>query len=187
MKLILTTSLIFSVFVSELQACIPPAFTQVAEEYSIPKEEFFAIALTESGITTEEYGYGVWPWALNIDEKSYFPRTKEEALSKINEALSQGTERIAVGTMQVFWQFHKAKFNYNPSYVLDPATNLRLGATVFDSALNRASSVHEAIGFYYAGYSAKNQSKANDYAKKVYKNLNGYLARCRHDQALAAN
>ena len=132
--------------------CVPPAFMQVAIEYQIPADVYYAIALQESGRYTKTYGFKVWPWALNINYTTYYPESYEAATALIEKTLSEGSEWIAVGMMQVYWKYHKERFKENPYYALDIATNLRLGAKLFDEALAyHHGDIWKAVGYYYAG------------------------------------
>ena len=149
---------------------VPHAFDQVAHEYAIPSDVFYAIALQESGRYTERYGYGVWPWALNINYTTHYPESYAEAVELIEKTRATGSEWIAVGMMQIYWKYHKQRFDENPYYALDIATNLRLGAQIFSEALtHHDGDVWKAVGFYYAGVitSEREQREVDTYISGV--------------------
>jgi len=141
--------------------CVPVAYQTAAEEWQVPADVLYAISLTESGRYTEQYGFNIWPWALNIDGEPYYPDNQQEALALIKAALSAGTEKIAIGPMQVFWSFHRDIFLRNPSYALDLAANIRAGAKILRAFLDRTSDIWTAVGHYYAGTSSSPRSRAH--------------------------
>jgi len=161
-------------FSSASQACVPPAFERVAFEYDVPADIFYSIALAESGRSTNEFGFTVWPWALNINKKSFYPESKQAALVMIEQAISQGSDQFDVGLMQVSWRFHKAKFESNAVYALDVGANLRAGAKIFSEFMAQADDVWQAVGFYNAGASKRASSlkaarRYSDRVRKIYK------------------
>ena len=110
-------------FSNASQACVPPAFERVAFEYGVPADIFYSIALAESGRSTNEFGFKVWPWALNINKRSFYPESKQAALVLIEQVISEGSDHFDVGLMQVSWRFHKATFKANANYALDVGAN----------------------------------------------------------------
>lgn len=158
-------------------ACVPPAFNRVAKEYNIPADIFYAIALAESGHSTQIYGFKVWPWALNIEKQSYYPESKQAALELIDLAIKKGSNQFDVGLMQVSWRFHKSTFNANAEYALDVAANLRAGAKIFSEFLSQADEVWQAVGFYNAGASQRPSSlkAASRYRERVKRIYNKHI------------
>ena len=155
------------------KACVPPAFQRVALEYSVPADVFYSIALAESGHTTQDFGFNVWPWALNINRESLYPESKAAAVLLIEHAISQGSDQIDVGLMQVSWRFHKTTFQSNAVYALDVGANIRAGAKIFSEFLTQADDVWQAVGFYNAGASTRASSlkaakRYSDRVKRIY-------------------
>ena len=169
--------------------CVPPAFKQIAQEYNVPTEIYYAIALQESGRYTQEYGFKVWPWALNINYTTHYPESYEDAVAMIVQTLNNGSEWIAVGMMQVYWKYHKEKFKENPYYALDIGTNLRLGALIFRDALDfHQGDIWKAVGHYYAGEitSQAEQNETDTYIKGVQHKLEKYVTQqCHYEPQLA--
>lgn len=161
--------LLLLTFSSVSQACVPSAFARVALEYNVPADVFYSIALAESGRTSQQFGFKVWPWALNINKQSLYPESKQEALVLIEQAINQGSDQFDVGLMQVSWRFHKGTFQENARYALDVGANLRAGAKIFSEFLSQANSVWQAVGFYNAGASnrAKSLKAAKRYSARV--------------------
>jgi len=150
-------------FSNASQACVPPAFERVAFEYGVPADIFYSIALAESGRSTNEFGFKVWPWALNINKRSFYPESKQAALVLIEQVISEGSDHFDVGLMQVSWHFHKATFKANANYALD------VGANIDD--------VWQAVGFYNAGASKRATSikAAKLYSDRVKRIYNKYV------------
>ena len=164
-------------FSSASQACVPPAFERVAFEYDVPADIFYSIALAESGRSTNEFGFTVWPWALNINKKSFYPESKQAALVMIEQAISQGSDQFDVGLMQVSWRFHKTTFKAKANYALDVGANIRAGAKIFSEFLSQADDVWQAVGFYNAGASKRATSikAAKFYSNRVKRIYNKYV------------
>lgn len=149
--------------------CVPSAYRQVAAEWQVPADVLYAISLVESGHDTEQYGFNLWPWALNIDGQSYYPASEQEALQMIEAAIERGTDKIAIGLMQVFWAFHQDTFHGNPAFALDIAANMRAGAKILREFMDGTPDIWTAVGNYYAGSSpsARSRKHAKDYADRV--------------------
>ena len=194
MKIYLTTrvvllGLLALAFSGLSKACVPPAFERAAFEYEVPADVFYSIALAESGRTTEGFGFKVWPWALNINNKSYYPESQQAALMLIEQAISQGSDEFDVGLMQVSWRFHKGTFKENARYALDIGANIRAGAKIFSEFLDQADDVWQAVGFYNAGASKRAASlrAAKRYADRVKRIYEKYVKEeCNENLATAS-
>lgn len=171
MKYLFVTLMLFSVMARA--SCVPSAYVEVASEYSIPEDIFYAISLVESGRYVKGVGFRVWPWALNINNQPYYPYTESEAVNLISEALDSGTDKIAVGLMQVYWKYHKDVFAQHPSFALDVGANLRAGAKVFRDFIDRGDGVWTAVGYYHAG--TQNKKDAQIYIASVKRILNKHV------------
>lgn len=156
------------------KACVPPAFGRIANEYSVPADVFYSIALAESGRSTPHFGFKVWPWALNINKESFYPVSKQAALALIEQVIRDGSDQFDVGLMQVSWRFHKSTFKDNAEYALDVGANLRAGAKIFSEFIDQADDVWQAVGFYNAGpskrsFSVKAAKRYSDRVKRIYR------------------
>lgn len=171
MKVLVTSFLLITAqgLASLSMACVPPAYQRVAAEYGLPADIVYAVSLAESGRTTPRYGFGVWPWALNIGETAHYPLSQSDAHERIVEALAQGDEGIAIGLMQVYWQFHKELFRDQAAYALDLGANLRAGAKILREFADQANDIWTAVGYYHAGTgdSARTQRLAKQYVDRV--------------------
>jgi soluble lytic murein transglycosylase-like protein len=140
---------------------VPPLFNQVAQEFALQPEILRAIADYESGYN---------PWALNIEGRSIYPESKEEALDILKK---NRIKSFDVGLMQVnsFWL---RKFDLNVSKALEPEENVRLGAWILRYCLDRYGYNWRAIGAYHTGSPDKLPDRSKEYAVRVmqkYKKL----------------
>lgn len=171
MRVALVFLLMFSASVRA--SCVPSAFVEVAGEYSLPEDIFYAISLVESGRYVEGVGFRVWPWALNIDNRSFYPASEIEARKLISNALDSGTDKIAVGVMQVYWKYHKDVFAEHPAFALDVGANLRAGAKVLREFVDIGDGVWSAVGYYHAG--TRNERDAKIYIASVKRVLDKHV------------
>lgn len=141
---------------------VPPLFGQVADEFSLHPEILNAIADHESGYN---------PWALNIEGRSVYPASREEALSIIEKNRDKSYD---VGLMQVnsYWI---RKFELSPAEALEPEENLRLGAWILRSCLDRYGYNWRAIGAYHTGSPKNLPGRSRAYAVKVMKKYNALM------------
>ncbi|TIH13535.1 lytic transglycosylase [Marinifilum sp. JC120] len=141
---------------------VPPLFGQVAEEFSLHPEILNAIADHESGYN---------PWALNIEGRSVYPKSREEALAIIEKYRGKSYD---VGLMQVnsFWI---RKFELSPAEALEPEENLRLGAWILRYCLDRYGYNWRAIGAYHTGSPKNLPGRSRAYAVKVMKKYNALM------------
>jgi hypothetical protein len=66
--------------------------TDAAKAYDIPVGILYSVGLTETGMRGS-----LQPFALNIEGKAYFARSKSEAVQVLNDALAQG-KVLVIGT-----------------------------------------------------------------------------------------
>lgn len=140
--------------------------TQVGREFDVPPELLWAVAKQESSHN---------PWAVNMDGRGFLPRTKQEALFALHLARPRSFD---LGMMQVnsFWL---RKYRLNPSDVLEPEINVRLGAFIMRDCLDRHGLTWKAVGAYHTGDPDRHAWRSYDYAVRV---LNHYLKLKRQEQ-----
>jgi len=143
---------------------VQPLFGQVAKEFSLQPEILYAIADHESGYN---------PWALNIEGRSVYPSSREEALTIV--AKNQG-KSFDVGLMQVnsYWI---RKFELTPAEALEPEENLRLGAWILRYCLDKYGYNWRAIGAYHTGSPKNLPGRSRAYAIKVMNKYKSQLAK----------
>ena len=180
MKLIL---LLIILMASNVYADIPRAYRLIANQYGVPVEVFFAIALQESGKSGKDK-FLPWPWTLNIDRKGYYFDTREEAemalLKAMNEAKQNGKiGRVAVGLGQIYMPSHVSQFE-SPIQALDPARNLNYAAQLLvehysNTIKDGRPDWWVAVGRYH---SPGNKRFANEYRQLVFKKCLKFSKRC---------
>ncbi len=112
-------------------------------EYGVSYETLYAIAKVESRL---------YPYAVNVSGKSYYPATVEGILKLI-----KGKKNYDVGLMQInsYWI---RKFSLNPRWLLDPFYNAKWGAYVLSYCQSRFGNTWKAIDCYHKG-----EIKAEEY------------------------
>lgn len=113
-------------------------------EYGVSYELLYSIAKVESSLH---------PYAVNVGGRSYYPETKEHALSLI-----RGKENYDVGLMQInsYWI---GKFRLNPEWLLDPFYSAKWGAYILRYCQSKFGNTWRAVDCYHRG-----EMKAKDYS-----------------------
>lgn len=149
-------------------AVVPKAYQTVAQQYGVPADVLYAIALTESRQTL---GPGIarpWPWTANVQGKPYYFRSRQEMSAFLNNLLRQGNRKFDIGLMQISWRHHGHRFN-SLDQAIDPLTNLQAGAAYL-RYLTRKQGLEKAIGMYHTG-EAGPVSRQQHYKRMVYSSL----------------
>ncbi|MGH1441468.1 MAG: lytic transglycosylase domain-containing protein [Cellvibrionaceae bacterium] len=158
--------LILALMPSTLMA-IPVAYKTVADQYHIPADILYAIALTESGYRFQSI-YNPWPWTLNIEGKAYRFTTRKDTLAKLQEAVIR-KQSVDIGLMQVNWRWHNTRFD-DLSTSLNPIINLQTGAEILRDQYQRDNNWWAAVGRYHApGKDKKSKVRAQQYRERVRK------------------
>jgi hypothetical protein len=144
-------SLIFAYCVSQtgLNADI---FDGPSSKFNLPKNLLIAISKVESDLK---------PWALNIEGKSYFFDSRDDALAWAKEAHKSGRS-FDLGLMQINSYWLK-KFGVSPEAALDPLANIYFGGWVLNQEYQRLGDLKKAIGAYHS----PSPDKANNYVRVV--------------------
>jgi hypothetical protein len=124
--------------VSELSP-VTDIFTAPCLEFNLPKPLALAIARVESGLK---------PWTLNIEGRSFWFDSKEEALEKAGEAWEAGRS-FDLGLMQVNSQWLR-RYGITPEAALDPPANIYFGLWILKREINRHGDLRAAIGAYHS-------------------------------------
>jgi soluble lytic murein transglycosylase-like protein len=163
---ILATASIFSLLAGGAAAAANPCESHIfnaAARYDIPPAILYAVGLTETGRKGSLY-----PYALNIEGRSVFPRSAAEALIEFDRARSEGKKLIDLGCMQINHHYHGDQFR-SPREMLDPAKNVDYAARF----LKRLHGEHEtwsmAVARYHAG--PNNNPAQKRYICRVIANL----------------
>jgi len=101
-------------------------------------------------IATESAGQ---PWALNVDGRAFYFRTKEAAAAAAKWHIPRA-KNVDLGCMQISWKWHGHKFE-DVAALLDVENNVRYGSRFLTSLNYRAGSWSEAVGLYHSGNGGK--------------------------------
>lgn len=136
-------------------------FDEVGNAAGINPIILYGIALQESS----RPGHGLWPWSANIDGKSFFYQSKDEALTAIQKAIDGGSQ-VDVGLMQVNWKWHGHRF-HSLSDALEPKMNLIIASQILSKYAHHPTDV--AIGKYHCPNWQKPscEKRARNYSRKV--------------------
>ena len=140
------------------------AWWGVAEQRGLDPYVLYAVALVESAKVSKRVAKP-WPWALNRQGHPFIPPSVAEAKAILGGSLAKGVRSIDVGLMQVNvrWQGHRVR---QPEDLLDPETNLKVGADVLADAIGSApGDLILGIGRYHAGF--RDEARAYRYGRRV--------------------
>ncbi|WP_240342488.1 lytic transglycosylase domain-containing protein [Methylococcus sp. EFPC2] len=140
------------------------AWWQIATERGLDPYILYAVALVESAQINGRLATP-WPWALNRQGRPIIPSSRLEARGILNDTLRKGIRGIDVGLMQVNvrWNGHRVS---RPDDLLDPETNIRVGADVLTEAIDSApGDLTLGIGRYHTGW--RNDADAYRYGRRV--------------------
>ncbi|WP_286182080.1 transglycosylase SLT domain-containing protein [Rhizobium sp. ICMP 5592] len=126
-----------------------------AAKYGIPEGILYSVGLTETGRKGSLY-----PYALNIEGKPYFPASQNAALQTFAAAKQNGAKLIDIGCMQINQYFHGENFA-SVAAMFDPHSNVEYAAKFLRDLHDRHETWTMAVARYHAGPN-------NDPAQKVY-------------------
>lgn len=141
-------------------------FEKVGLEANIDPLLLYAIALCESAYNPDptEPWVAPYPWVLRTQTHPFYGMTRKEAEDELENLLKQ-TKVIDVGLMQinVRWNAHRVA---TPTELLDPLTNVRVGAEILNELFERyPNDAIQAIGFYHS----RSKELSRKYALKVWR------------------
>lgn len=139
------------------------AWEAAAAEEGIDPYLLFSVALVESAKHENRFARP-WPWALNGPKGNFYGDDRREAERHLRSMPSADLQRTAVGMMQVYVGAH-GKRVADPADLLDPALNLRMGATILrESIASKPGDLALGIGRYNAW---QNEPAARAYGQRV--------------------
>jgi len=167
---------ILAVFISEASAATPAQTSldpsqnaceremlRASHQRNIPVNVLYAVSLTETG-----RGGRLDPFAINVEGKAAFSRTRAEAMEKVQRARAQGAKLIDIGCMQINHYFHGSKFA-SLAEMFEPARNVDYGAQFLIELKQREGSWTKAVARYHAG--AGNTPAQKTYVCAVIRNM----------------
>jgi hypothetical protein len=123
----------------------------------------YAVALTETGS-----GGALNPYALNIEGKSFFARSKSEALAAFETANKEKKSLIDLGCMQINYHYHHQNFSTTAD-MLNPRLNVNYAANFLKRLKQKHGTWTEAVARYHAG--PNNKAAQHRYVCKVLTNV----------------
>ncbi len=141
--------------VEERQRSYSQLWSSVCDKYGVPQSLAIAIARVESRLH---------PWAVNIEGKSFYYDSHDEALSALEHASLQG-KSYDIGFMQInnYWL---RRFKLTPRQVLNPYNNITLGVWILAQEIGRYGLSWDAVGSYHTPI-RKNPKNARRYVDNV--------------------
>ena len=136
---------------------------KAAVDENVPLGVLYAVALTETG----KKGL-LHPFALNIEGRTVFTASAEEALAEFVKARQDGVKLIDLGCMQINHFYHGSNFP-SVAAMLDPALNVSYAARFLKDLRAREGSWTMAVARYHAG--PNNNPAQKRYICAVIRNL----------------
>jgi hypothetical protein len=156
------TALVATSYATGSSAPLSQSLWSSAAHYAqVNATEFYAIALQETAVRWSDGKSRPWPWTLNSARGSMRFADKQAAQNALDALRESGLCNIDVGLMQINWCVHKDRFGHLDW--LDPATNIRIAATVLREA--RESSPERSIGI--GRYHSWTPHRTAQYAERV--------------------
>ena len=169
-------AILLSIGVPEANA-IPKAYREVANQFAIPVEVFYALILQESGRSTKS-GFKPWPWTLNVAHQPYRYSNRIEAETALLNFIQQES-RIAVGLGQIYLPAHGHVFEH-VSTLLSPRVNLEYAASLLASEYRYLERKGKANWWLAAGryHHPSKEHYAKEYRSLVYLKCRKISAQC---------
>jgi soluble lytic murein transglycosylase-like protein len=136
---------------------------QASARHNVPLGMLYAVGLTETGRRDS-----LRPNALNIEGKTVYDISREEALRRFEEARTAGAKLIDVGCMQINHYYHAKNFA-SVDEMLDPRKNVDYAARFLRVLREREGSWTMAVARYNAG--PNNNAAQQKYVCRVIANM----------------
>lgn len=136
---------------------------RAADRYGVPAGILYAVGLAETGVKGS-----LQPFALNIEGRTVFAKTRNEALRVFEEARRNGAKLIDLGCMQINHHYHGGRFA-GPADMLDPRRNVDYAARFLASLKSSHDTWSMAVARYHAG--PNNNPAQKRYVCRVIANL----------------
>jgi soluble lytic murein transglycosylase-like protein len=134
-----------------------------AVRYKVPLGVLYAVGMTETGRKGSLH-----PHALNVEGRTVFTSSPEEALAAFRQSSSQGAKLIDLGCMQINHHYH-AKAFASVNEMLDPEANVAYAAQFLKHLRESEGSWTMAVARYHAG--PNNNPAQKRYVCAVIRNL----------------
>jgi soluble lytic murein transglycosylase-like protein len=134
-----------------------------AAKYGVPEGILYSVGLTETGRKGSLY-----PFAMNVEGKAYYPPSRSQALAEFDAAKRKGRKLIDVGCMQINHYFHGEHFS-SPAEMFEPRRNVEYAAKFLRNLHARHETWTMAVARYHAG--PNNDPAQQKYVCRVIRNL----------------
>ncbi len=131
--------------------------------HKVPLGVLYAVGMTETGKKGSLH-----PYALNIEGKTVFTASEQEAMQTFNTARRGGAILIDLGCMQINHHYHGANFA-SPDEMLNPRKNVEYAAKFLSELRVQEGSWTMAVARYHAG--PNNNPAQKRYVCLVIRNL----------------
>lgn len=150
-------------------SAIPQYYENLSQEYHVPTEVIFALAMTETNTALNDGSALPWPYTINLNGKAEFFLTKNEMLDRAHNLLSQGVIHFDCGLFQVNWKWNGRYRASSLDEACDPYSNGRIATDIIKEWYNKTGNWVEAAGRYHNPNN--NNGLADVYKRKFSKNL----------------
>lgn len=134
-----------------------------ARKYGIPEGILYSVGLTETGRRGS-----LSALAMNVEGKTYFAASRDEALARFAAARNGGAKLIDIGCMQINHHYHGGEFA-SVQEMFDPARNVEYAARFLKNLHDRHETWTMAVARYHAG--PNNDPAQKQYVCRVIGNL----------------
>lgn len=134
-----------------------------ARAYGVPPGILYSVGLTETGRKGSLY-----PYALNIEGRAVYAKSRVEAIQEFERARAEGKNLIDLGCMQINHHYHGAEFR-SVNAMLDPQANVEYAARFLARLHARHETWTMAVARYHAG--PNNNPAQKRYVCRVIANL----------------
>jgi soluble lytic murein transglycosylase-like protein len=131
--------------------------------YGVPLGVLYAVGMTETGRKGSLH-----PYALNVEGKTVYASTAQEALAVFRQSRLQGVKLIDLGCMQINHYYH-AKAFASVNEMLEPRVNVAYAAKFLKQLHASEGSWTMAVARYHAG--PNNNPAQKRYVCEVITNL----------------
>ncbi|MEI4488126.1 lytic transglycosylase domain-containing protein [Frigidibacter sp. MR17.14] len=119
-----------------------------AQESGVPIEVLRAIALTETGRTSEGT-MRPWPWTVNMEGAGHWFQTRSAALDYVTREQARGARSFDIGCFQINHLWHGTAFR-SVEAMFDPLTNARYAADFLTRLRSETGDWTAAAGAYHS-------------------------------------
>ena len=134
-----------------------------AVKYGVPEGILYSVGLTETGRKGSLY-----PYAMNVEGKAYYPSSQGDALGVFDAARREGRKLIDIGCMQINHHFHGENFA-SAAEMFEPRRNVEYAAKFLYNLHQRHETWTMAVARYHAG--PNNDPAQKKYVCRVISNL----------------